>query len=94
MTVRFRFEDVANPSSYTNYVVGEGYSATYGFHNPTKITLFSDNPLENGTLTVFHIEASETHILTVGDSVVLTKVGANYFNYIHFSFTFVVALPI
>ena len=91
MGVRFRFEDVSNPSSYTDYLMVEGYSADYGFRNPTKITLFSDIPSENGTLTITHIESSETYILNVGDSVVFTRVGANYLNYLHFSFTFVVA---
>ena len=40
MGVRFRFEDVANPSSYSDYLMGEGYSTDLGFHDPTKITLF------------------------------------------------------
>ena len=56
-----------------------------------KLTLFSDSPSENGTFTVYHVEASKTYILTVGDSVIVTRVGANYFDYLQTSFTFAVA---
>ena len=90
--IRVLVETLSTPISSSYFgPVYEVFTQSLSFHYSTRVTLVSDNPLDRGSLSVFHPEASSTDVLVIGESVTLSKVGPYYNDNLTFTFTFSVS---